>query len=49
VVEDKGEVAQAFKERVIKEVPREEEGDADNMCIKMATCIRKVSSENFGV
>jgi hypothetical protein len=36
----KGEVVQAFKERVIKEGPWEEEGDADNMWMKMATCIR---------
>jgi phage terminase small subunit len=45
----KGEVAQAFKERVIKEGPWEEEGDADNMWMKMATCIRKVASKEFGV
>lgn len=44
-----GEVAQAFKERVIKEGPWEEEGDADSMWMKMATCIRKVASEEFGV
>ena len=45
----KGEVAQAFKERVIKEGPWEEGGDADNVWMKMATCIRKVASEEFGV
>ena len=45
----KGEVAQTFKERVIKEGPWEEGGDADNMWMKMATCIRKVASEEFGV
>jgi hypothetical protein len=45
----KGEVARAFKERVIKEVPWEKECDADNMWMKMATCIRKVASDEFGV
>jgi hypothetical protein len=45
----KGEVAQAFKERVIKEGPWEEEGDADNIWMKMVTCIRKVALEEFGV
>jgi hypothetical protein len=40
----KEEVAQAFKERVIKEDPWEEEGDADYMWMKMATCICKVAS-----
>jgi hypothetical protein len=41
--------AQAFKKRVIKEGPWEEEGDADNMWMKMATCIRKVALEEFEV
>ena len=45
----KGEVAQVFKERVFKEGPWEEGGDADNVWMKMATCIRKVASEEFGV
>jgi hypothetical protein len=45
----KGEAAQAFKERVIKEGPWEEEGDADNMWMKMATCIHKGALEEFGV
>jgi hypothetical protein len=45
----KGEVAQVFKESVIKEGPWEEEGDADNMWRMMATCIRKVASKEFGV
>jgi hypothetical protein len=45
----KGEVGQAFKERVIKEGPWEEEGDADNLWMKMATCIRKMASKEFGV
>ena len=30
----KGEAAQAFKERVMKEGPWEEGGDANNMCLK---------------
>ena len=33
----KGEVAQVFKERVFKEGPWEEGGDADNVWMKMAT------------
>ena len=37
----KGKVAQAFKKRVIKEGPWEEGGDANNMWMKMATCIRR--------
>jgi hypothetical protein len=45
----KGEVAQTFKERIIKEGPWEEGGDTDNMWMKMATCIRKVALEEFGV
>jgi hypothetical protein len=45
----KGEVAQAFKERVIKEGPWEKGGDADNMWMKMVTYIRKVASEEFGM
>jgi hypothetical protein len=45
----KGEVAQTFKERIIKEGPWEEGGDTDNMWMKMATCIRKLASEEFGV
>jgi hypothetical protein len=36
-------------ERVIKDGPWEEEGDADNMWMKMATCICKVASKEFGV
>jgi hypothetical protein len=45
----KGEVAQTFKKRVSKEGSWEEEGDIDNMWMKMATCIRKVASEEFEV
>jgi hypothetical protein len=37
----KEEVAKTFKERVLKESPWHEGGDA--------TCIRKVASEEFGV
>jgi hypothetical protein len=33
----------------LRKGPWEEEGDADNMWIKMATCIRKVASGEFGV
>ena len=43
------ETARVFKERVIKEGPWEEGGDTDNRWMKMATCIRKVASEEFGV
>ena len=45
----KGEVAQAFKERVIKKGPWEEGWDTDNVSMKMATCIHKVASEEFGM
>jgi hypothetical protein len=38
-----------FKERVLKEGPWYEGGDANNMWMKMFTCIRKVASEEFGV
>jgi hypothetical protein len=41
--------SEAFKERVIKEGPWEEEGDASNICMKMVTCTRKVASKEFGV
>jgi hypothetical protein len=44
----RGEAAQTFKERMLDERPWEEE-DADNMWLKMATCVRKVASEVFGV
>ena len=45
----KGEVSLAFKERVIKEGPWEEGGDANNVWTKMATCIRKVALQELGV
>jgi len=44
-----GEASKVFKERVIKEGPWEDEGDANNMWEKMATCIRKVGAEVLGV
>ncbi|XP_071678534.1 uncharacterized protein [Lolium perenne] len=45
----KGEVAQTFKEKVIKEGPWEEGGHAGNMWMKMATYIHKVALEEFGL
>ena len=38
-----------FKERAFKEGPWEKGGDADNMWMKMATCICKVASEKFAM
>jgi hypothetical protein len=38
-----------FKERVLKEGPWHEGGDANSMWMKMSTCIKKVASEEFGV
>ncbi|AQK94588.1 Nuclear pore complex protein NUP205 [Zea mays] len=45
----KGDVAQTFKERDIEEGPWAEEGDTNIMWRKMATCIRKIASEEFGL
>ncbi|AQK73740.1 Retrovirus-related Pol polyprotein LINE-1 [Zea mays] len=45
----KGDVAQTFKERVIEEGPWTEEGDSNIMWRKMAMCIRKIASEEFGL
>ena len=45
----RGEAAQAFKEMMLGEGPWEEGEDADDMWLKMATCVRKVVSEVFGV
>jgi hypothetical protein len=45
----KEEVAKMLKERVVKEGPWHEGGDANNMWMKMSTCIRKVASEEFRV
>ena len=44
----KGVAAPTFKERVSKEGPWEEEGDANTMWLRMTTCIRKVAAEEFG-
>jgi hypothetical protein len=38
-----------FKERVLKEGPWHEGGDANSMWMKMSTCIRKVALEEFRV
>ena len=45
----RGEAAQTFKERILGEGPWEEGEDVDDMWLKMATCVRKVASEVFGV
>ena len=45
----KGEAAQTFKERMLDEGPWEEGDDANDMWLRMATCVRKVASEVFGV
>jgi hypothetical protein len=45
----KRETSEVLKERVIVEGAWSEEEDANNMWVKMATCIRKVASEVFGV
>ena len=42
-------MAHAFKERVIAKGPTEEGGDADNIWMKMVTCICKAVSQEFGV
>jgi hypothetical protein len=45
----KKEAAKMFKERVLKEGPWHEGGDANSMWMGMVTCIRKVASKEFGV
>jgi hypothetical protein len=45
----KEEATKMFKERVFKEGPWHEGGDANSMWMKMSTCIRKVASEEFRV
>ena len=45
----RGEAAQTFKERMLEEAPWDEGDDAEEMWLKMATCVRKVASEVFGV
>ena len=43
------EASKVFKEKVIEEGPWNDEGDANSMWEKMATCVRKVASEVLGV
>jgi hypothetical protein len=45
----RGEEVQTFKERMLGEGPWEEGADVEDMWLKMATCVRKVASEVFGV
>jgi hypothetical protein len=45
----KEEAAKMLKERVLKEGPWHEGGDANSMWMKMSTYIRKVASEEFEV
>jgi hypothetical protein len=45
----KQEAVKTFKVRVLEEDPWHEGEDANSMWMKMATCIRKVTSEEFGV
>jgi hypothetical protein len=45
----KEDAAKTFKKRVLKEGPWHEGSDANNMWMRMTTCIRKVTSEEFGV
>jgi hypothetical protein len=45
----KEDVAKMFKERVLKEDPWHEGGDANSMWMGMTTYIRKVASKEFGV
>lgn len=40
---------QFFKARIIAERPFDEEGAVDNMCVKMAFCIRKITRQVLGV
>ena len=39
----RGEAAQTFKERMLGDGPWEEGEDADDMWLKMVTCVRKVA------
>ncbi|KAF8776542.1 hypothetical protein HU200_003259 [Digitaria exilis] len=45
----RGEAAQTFKGRMVEEGPWDEGADVDDMWLKMATCVRKVAAEVFGV
>ena len=49
MVETERETSEVFRERVIKEGSWKEEEDINNMSEKMATNIRKVTSEVCGV
>ena len=44
-----GEASKFFKEKVIEEGPWNDEGDANSMWEKMATCVRNVALEVLGV
>jgi hypothetical protein len=44
----RGVEAQVFKDRMLGEGPWEEE-DANDMWLKMATCVQKMAAEVFGV
>jgi hypothetical protein len=45
----RGVEAQVFTNRMLGEGPWEEREDANDMWLKMATCVRKVAAEVFGV
>jgi hypothetical protein len=45
----KGDTSKVFRERVFVKGAWSEEEDTNNMWVKMATCIRKVALEVFGV
>ena len=45
----RGEAVQMFKERMLGEGPWEEGEDADDMWLKIVSCVRKVASEVLGV
>jgi hypothetical protein len=45
----KEEEVKMFQERVLKEGPWHDGGDANSMWMKMSTCIRKVASKEFAV
>jgi hypothetical protein len=45
----RGVEAQVFKDRMLDEGPWEEGEDANDMWLKMVTCVRKVAMEVFGV
>jgi hypothetical protein len=45
----RGVETQVFKDRMLGEGPWEEGEDANDMWLKMATCVRKVAAKVFGV